>query len=403
MEPPFSCWCWRCDAAFTALLYTYLLPSHKKNFCFSFQATLRGDRWAAELVLLWALSRVHSRSQQGAGIGGGAVGSFALALSGALEPSGALAPPTTRTMAPPPPATAKPTTTAPSLGSAAGLCALLSQLLPKCVLLPLSVDVLNKGPFAPTKDYARNCLRAGPLQLSRGTHLVVDETAMRAGSLSSVGLKNLDSLKRVISEQEVQYDFQYHQQTFPCDIPVLVVAAGKPLLVQDNVPGLTWVPLRPTAASSGGPVPSPPADESLLLAACREFLSALRCLDLGAIDVEVSRAAELDFVAARKAAADGHGVVKGPNKVDGADFARWITLARLLALSHGEETLTLGRWREARALEIERLARCKSAMAAAPAPAPMGGRGAGMVAAAAAAAGTTAPPPPGMRGMRTDS
>jgi len=54
-------------------------------------------------------------------------------------------------------------------------------------LLPLSLAELNSGHFVPKKDYTVNRLRAGVLQLSANTHLLVDETAMQPGQLDANG------------------------------------------------------------------------------------------------------------------------------------------------------------------------------------------------------------------------
>ena len=55
-------------------------------------------------------------------------------------------------------------------------------------MLPLSLAELNGRWFTPKKDYATNRLRAGLLQLSAQTELVVDETAMQPGQLDANGI-----------------------------------------------------------------------------------------------------------------------------------------------------------------------------------------------------------------------
>jgi len=54
-------------------------------------------------------------------------------------------------------------------------------------VLSLSLADVNGRHFTPKKDYTTNRLRAGLLQLSARTHLIVDETAMQAGQLDSNG------------------------------------------------------------------------------------------------------------------------------------------------------------------------------------------------------------------------
>jgi len=54
-------------------------------------------------------------------------------------------------------------------------------------MLPLSLAEMNGCQFTPKKDYTTNRLRTGLLQLSAGTHLLLDETAMQPGQLDSNG------------------------------------------------------------------------------------------------------------------------------------------------------------------------------------------------------------------------
>lgn len=93
----------------------------------------------------------------------------------------------------------------------AALTAVLQALLPRVVSLPLSIDRLNSAPWVPRKDYDSNVLVAGPLQAADGTELILDETALETGTLTQVGLTNLNSLKEVIQAQRVEYDFQFYQ------------------------------------------------------------------------------------------------------------------------------------------------------------------------------------------------
>ena len=66
----------------------------------------------------------------------------------------------------------------------------MSLLLPKVCFLPLTISTLNTVDFVPRKDYTTNRLNTGILQLSDGSHLVVDETALETGKLEAQGLYN---------------------------------------------------------------------------------------------------------------------------------------------------------------------------------------------------------------------
>jgi hypothetical protein len=94
----------------------------------------------------------------------------------------------------------------------------LRELLDKSVYFPLSLDNLNTTNLVPQKDYTANRLKSGILQLSDGTHLILDETAMLPGQLQDQGVRNVKALSDVIEWQKVQYDFKYHTSEFLCNI-----------------------------------------------------------------------------------------------------------------------------------------------------------------------------------------
>lgn len=80
------------------------------------------------------------------------------------------------------------------------------------------------------KDYNCNRLTSGLLQLSDGTHLVLDETKLSPGKLNESGMKALSALNSIIKGQKVTYNFNYYSMEFDCDIPILILSEGKSLL-----------------------------------------------------------------------------------------------------------------------------------------------------------------------------
>lgn len=48
--------------------------------------------------------------------------------------------------------------------------------------------------------------------------------------LCGVGVRNITALGNLISWQKVDYDFNYHQMEFPCNINVLIMSEGRSLL-----------------------------------------------------------------------------------------------------------------------------------------------------------------------------
>ena len=52
----------------------------------------------------------------------------------------------------------------------------------------MSIDTLNKSNMIPNKDYNKNKLITGMLQLPEDFNLVIDETGLNAGELNQKGL-----------------------------------------------------------------------------------------------------------------------------------------------------------------------------------------------------------------------
>ena len=263
-------------------------------------APLGGDALAAEYVLSTLVSRVHSRTDAMA------LGKHATTLLGA--PEGGFV--------------------------ARALAAAIAQIAPCVAHLPLSISSLNARPWTPRKDYATNRLRSGPLQVAPGTALVLDETALTAGQLGEIGVRNIHALRDLVATQELEYDFQYHQMRVPVDVAVVTVSASK----RDGViqGADARVPLRMIRE----PAESPELDETLR-AEMREFLARARGSE-HTIDASSSAEIESAMVAARS----------GDVKITQETFHRWLTMARLAALSGGETELTLKHWN--RAMECER-------------------------------------------------
>ena len=115
-----------------------------------------------------------------------------------------------------------------------GLAIILQMLMTKSHYYPLTVDELNKATFVPKKDYSSNRLTSGLVQLSHGTHLILDETVMNNGQLNQDGIKNLTTLGQMIKFQSVDYDFGFHSLAFDTDIPCLVLSEGQSMLPNDT-------------------------------------------------------------------------------------------------------------------------------------------------------------------------
>ncbi|THG21936.1 hypothetical protein TEA_008426 [Camellia sinensis var. sinensis] len=74
----------------------------------------------------------------------------------------------------------------------------VKKLMPFTHFIPLTVDYLNTASLSPKKDYETNRLVSGVLQLAEGSHIMIDETHLQAGTLNSVGVENVRLIKNLM-------------------------------------------------------------------------------------------------------------------------------------------------------------------------------------------------------------
>ncbi|KAI7994939.1 Mini-chromosome maintenance complex-binding protein [Camellia lanceoleosa] len=119
-------------------------------------AVLGNDGVAAHFMLLHLLSRVHAR------VDTLAVGKLSLNLTGFNKEN------------------------VSNFGNRLNLA--VKNLVPFTHFIPLTVDYLNIASLSPRKDYETNRLVSGVLQLAEGSHTMIDETHLQAGTLNWVAM-----------------------------------------------------------------------------------------------------------------------------------------------------------------------------------------------------------------------
>ncbi|KAI0928219.1 hypothetical protein AcW2_004299 [Taiwanofungus camphoratus] len=280
------------------------------------EEALGGDREAAEWALLACIARVQSRSP-------------------AL-----LSPSLTLSHFPPPPLNLLPSS-APPLPT---LSLVLSQLLPLVHTLPLSLDLLNRDPFAP--ESKEEDLHAGVLQLPQGTVLLVTEGGVSEGKLVERGILNVRALQEVMSAQTLAYAFPFSQFSFPTDISCIVLSEGsKSAFFKTDFCIPLKAPTSPfTAAAMYKPaecIAMPPPEK---LAAFRDLVVGGRCGKVR-VSEETSEYIQQDFVRERQQ----------DKSIMSDDLIRRMTVAKLYALSLHEIDLTVDIWEHAKAFDKRRL------------------------------------------------
>eukprot|EP00939_MAST-03C_sp_MAST-3C-sp1_P000871 g871.t1 len=230
----------------------------------------------------------------------------------------------------------------------ARLTALLNALLPAVRRLDMAQESLSERPWYPRKDYERNRLIAGALQMADGTALVVDQTPLREGKIRGVAVANLQALQDVVEHQTIPVDFKYYKTALPVDMPVVVVAEGRPL-----IKGVCTIALESVSSASGKEevAAAYSRNESFAssesLRAIRAYLEAARCSDQNIVANDVSPALEKGLADARS---------KGL-KLEQADAHRWITMATLFAKSYGRTKVCATDLSEALRMDEARRAR----------------------------------------------
>jgi len=271
---------------------------------------LDGDELAAEYVLLASISRIVSRSE------GALVGALPLCLGGLTERDARVA----------------------------QLQVALQAMVPRCVALQASISTLNACSFQPSKDYEHNFMVPSPLQLGAGTILLVDETALAEGALSEQGARSAHALRMVATKQELPVQFAYCDVRIPTDLPLLLLSKNCRSLFD----GAEAVKLPLTGRLSSemdidADTGAAAAGAALDAGALRRWWAGVRQLEVRMSEVLVSTA-ENDFVSARQA----------NQQLDQSDFSRWLTLARLLAISAGSGEVLLVHWARMKEMEAMR-------------------------------------------------
>lgn len=290
---------------------------------------LGGDKVAAELVLLATIARIHVRRANLC------LGALTLNVSNFASPTGENAPTQTQ------------------------LSRRLTQLLPAVVDVSMDLATLNddRKPLYPRSAGEGTGLEAGRLQLVQGTTIVINEGTMGEGQLKEGGIRNIKALSSVLESHKLPYAFPYSEFEFDTDLNAIILSQGKSFLPFD-----IQCPLQPSEREAELYSSSIPQVEEARLRGWRKALLHARSpATTKSFDIPeaVSEHIQHEFVAERRKeqedAKDSHGGLSG--KTEGGlgqeDLLRRMAMVRLLALSHGEKSLTIDMWNKA--VELDKL------------------------------------------------
>ncbi len=103
----------------------------------------------------------------------------------------------------------------------------LSKLCPSLVELVVESSALEQSNLSPIFDANTNTLSTGRLQLTNGTHTVINETKLQQGQLGEKATKNLQAIMNLLDHQQVDYDFGFQTVSIDVDLPVIILSYGK--------------------------------------------------------------------------------------------------------------------------------------------------------------------------------
>ncbi|OMJ12788.1 Mini-chromosome maintenance complex-binding protein [Smittium culicis] len=231
--------------------------------------------------------------------------------------------------------------------STQSLIKVFESIMPVVVSIPVSIPILNKCPWLPNAENEAG-LRSGILQLCPHSLVVLDESTLDEGVLEEQGLRNLNSLQRIVTEQKLGFIYPYQQIEIDLDIRFLVISKGKSLIKTDIVIPLTE--FSDTADSSEDSV----IIESRDLEFIRVYLNKASTLEF-TIPSEVSTTISEEYANSRKESKDSPSTLLKTQE----DLFLTLTVARLLSLSKMESELTIDSWKESLELEKQRRSRLK--------------------------------------------
>lgn len=231
------------------------------------------------------------------------------------------------------------------------LAAALHELCPRVAHLHMTVDNLNGQRWFPRKDEVANRVVAGQLQLSPGTLMLLDETAMTPGSLTADAVKAVKAIDRLVADGHLPCDCSYYEVKLPTEVSCMAVTDQKRSLVQSVSVNVPLKPDATAAAASSKALQDAAASSTSVLEAIR-LLMALVTRSPKPLDIpeEVKNRFGEDYASMRQEFA-----------IDQSILPCWLALARACCLWHGEQKLTSERWQLVLSLERDRLRRLREA------------------------------------------
>lgn len=222
-----------------------------------------------------------------------------------------------------------------SYGSVLPLVEAVSQLAPTVVHLRVTRETLCKGHWKPRKD--GQTLWPGSLQVAPGTFLILDETDLEVGSaLDASGEENVKAISSLASEQMLLMDLNGFEVHVPLEVNCLFISRAVSIFPAD-----LRLPLRPTAG---------------LTVELPRHLDSLRFY----LGLMTQRTQPLRLQAIMSALSADFAELREEHSELNEDTPHlWLALLRGSYFLHGDEEMSLKRWRSVASQERQRCRRCQ--------------------------------------------
>ncbi|VDM46864.1 unnamed protein product [Toxocara canis] len=215
---------------------------------------------------------------------------------------------------------------------------------PEVQVIELAASMLSDEMFIPVMDHERDVLKQGPLQLTNGTLLILDETELSSGVMRLAGNaeKNIAALRCIVSSQKVDYDYVFYQLPLHCDINVLILSRHPSVIIE--VPFTVALPPQFTDGLD-------PTVEMIRSAQgqmdCRRhaLLTSRKAVKDVEITDSINKVIEDGFMRMRESSS---------REDAGAQLHRLLTISRLLAAIDRKKEVDEECWNKARTMEVKR-------------------------------------------------
>ncbi|KAM9960542.1 hypothetical protein ACTFIW_009684 [Dictyostelium discoideum] len=223
-------------------------------------------------------------------------------------------------------------------------------LLARSYRFSMSLENLNDMDVVPYKDYDRNRIVSGLLQLPKGTNLILDETQLTEGKVESQGIKVLNALNTLSIQQKVEYDFKYHPIEIQTDLPTVSISFGKSLIKGTTQISINKSIQLPTINEINQQLSHYDDDK---LNQFRNYINHCKNLSFKISSPTTTTIAESDD-ATRHIQEDFVKSRQLDSKMTTDVFHYWLTLSRLVALSFNDQYIKIDKWNIMKSLEEKR-------------------------------------------------